>query len=205
MTALLSNTDVVFLLMTVGFYGVIYEAAVPGGLLPGITGTICLLFWIFAISGMPVNYAGILLMVLGIGGMTAEAFFKSRGALALFGASLFAVGGKIFITPGADAHPVSVWLIGSTTLVSLVVLSLGLKMALRTRKRAVSTGAEALRGATGEIVGWNGAKGEVQAAGSVWKASAAAGYAPQKGEKVKIRDIDGLCLIVEPLNAATKE
>ncbi|MBU6475145.1 MAG: hypothetical protein KGL10_01920 [Alphaproteobacteria bacterium] len=202
MTALLSNSDVIFILMSVGFYGLIYEAAMPGGILPGITGAICLMLWIFALNGMPVNYAGVLLMVLGIGGMTAEAFFKSRGFLAFAGALCFAAGGKIFIPAGAPAHPVSLWLVGGMTLVSLVVLSLGLKTALRTRKRAVSTGAEGLRGTAGEVVSWSGAKGEVRAAGSVWKARSETAYALEKGVRVKIRDIDGLCLIIEP---ATKE
>lgn len=187
--------------MSIGLYGLIYECVMPGGLLPGITGAICLLLWMFAINGMPVNYFGILLMILGIGCMTAEAFFNSRGAFALAGAIGFAAGSKIFINISPMVHGVSPWLIGSMTLVSLGVLSVGLKAVLRTRKHAVSTGVEALRGATGEVVSWDRMKGEVQAAGSTWKARSTVDYILKKGDKVKINDIDGLCLIIEPLKS----
>jgi membrane-bound serine protease (ClpP class) len=88
------------------------------------------------------------------------------------------------------------------TLISVAVLSVGLKVILRTRKRAVSTGAEALRNATGEVVSWSETKGEVHAAGSVWKARSASGQVFKKGDKVKVHDIDGLCLIVEPVHSS---
>lgn len=202
MIQILTDSDAIFLLMSIGLYGLIYECVMPGGLLPGITGAICLLLWMFAINGMPVNYFGILLMILGIGSMTAEAFFNSRGAFALAGVIGFATGSKIFINVSPTVHGVSPWLIGSMTLISLGVLSIGLKAVLRTRKRAVSTGVEALRGATGEVVSWDHMKGEVQAAGSTWKARSTTDYILKKGDKVKINDIDGICLIIEPLHQA---
>jgi membrane-bound serine protease (ClpP class) len=202
MMAILTDSDALFLLMSVGLYGLIYECVMPGGFLPGITGAICLLLWMFALNGMPVNYFGILLMILGIGCMTAEAFFNSRYAFAFAGAVSFATGSKIFINASPTVHGVSPWLIGSMTLISLGVLSVGLKFVLRTRKRAVSTGAEALRNATGEIISWDHTKGEVHAAGSTWTARSATDYTLQKGDKVIIRDIDGLCLIIEPFHQA---
>jgi membrane-bound serine protease (ClpP class) len=202
MIQILSNSDVIFLLMSVGLYGLIYECVLPGGLLPGITGAICLLLWMFAQNGMPVNYFGVLLMIVGIGCMTVEAFLNARYAFALIGAISFAAGSKIFINVSPATHGVSPWLIGSMTLISLGVLSVGLKYVLRTRKRSVSTGAEALRNATGEIVNWDGMKGEVQAAGSVWKARSTANHVLKKGDKVKVHEIDGLCLIVEPVHSS---
>ena len=202
MIQILSDSDVIFLLMSVGLYGLIYECVLPGGLLPGITGAICLLLWMFAMHGMPVNYFGVLLMILGIGAMTAEAFFNSRYVLALAGAVSFAAGSKIFINVSPAIHGVSPWLIASMTLISFGTLSIGLKYVLRTRKRSVSTGAEALRHAAGEIVSWDDTEGEVKAAGSVWKARSATGAALKKGDKVKVHEIDGLCLIVEPIHSS---
>jgi len=200
MIQLLTDSDVIFLLMSIGLYGLIYECVMPGGFLPGITGAICLLLWMFAMNGMPVNYFGVLLMILGIGSMTAEGFFNSRGALALAGAVSFVIGSRIFINVNPVIHGVSPWLIGSMTLISLGTLSVGLKFVLRTRKRAVSTGAEALRGSAGEVVSWDHTQGEVHAAGSVWKARSNTDYSLKKGDKVKVSDIDGLCLIIKPLN-----
>ena len=201
MMEILTDSNTVFLLMTLGLYGLIYELVSPGAFLPGITGAICLMLWMFALNGMPVNYFGILLMILGIGGMTAEAFFKAFGLLAIAGAASFVVGSKIFINISPAFQGVSPWLIGSMTLISLALLSVGLKFILRTRKRAVSTGVEALRGSTGAIISWSRTKGEVLAAGSVWKARSTADYTFKKEDKVKILDIDGLCLIVEPLQS----
>jgi membrane-bound serine protease (ClpP class) len=201
MMELFTSPNVAFMLMTLGLFGLIYEFVSPGAFLPGITGGICVLLAMFAINQMPVNYFGILLMILGIASMTAEAFFtRFRGALGIAGAVGFAVGGKMFIDSHLSAAVVSPWLIAGMTIVSLGVLSIGLKFILRTRKRSVSTGAEALRHSTGEIIHWSGGKGEVKAAGSIWKARSAKEYILKKGDKVKVADIDGLCLIIEPVN-----
>lgn len=191
----LSDPTVAFLLMTIGLYGLIYELVSPGGFLPGITGAICLLLGAFAVNHIPVNYFGLLLMIVGIGFMTAEAFVRSFGILALSGAISFAFGSHLFIEQG-----ISPWLIGSVTLVSLALLSWGLKLILRTRKRAVSTGVEGLRHTTGEIVHWTETQGDVMAAGSTWKARSATAYTLKKGDKVKVVDIDGLCLVIEHIH-----
>lgn len=200
MIEILTNPNTAFLLMTLGLYGLIYEFANPGAFVPGITGAICLLLGAFALNHMPVNYFGLLLMILGIASMTGEAFFRSFGILGLIGAVSFAAGGIIFIDNTAPGQSVSPWLIGSLTLVNAGLLSIGLKMILRTRKRDVTTGAEALRHATGEVMQWSNSKGEVMAEGSVWKARSADGLILKKGDRVKVLDIDGLCLIVQPIH-----
>lgn len=193
-TEIIANPNVIFMLMTLGLYGLIYEFFSPGTFLPGITGAICLFLGVLALKGMPVNYFGILLMVVGIGSMTAEAFFRTFGVLAIAGAASFAVGGSLFID-----KDVSYWLIGSMTLISLALLSVALKLVLHTRRRSVSTGAEALCNAIGEIVYWSDSKGEVLAAGTVWKAKGTANYILKNGDRVRIVDIEDLCLVVQPV------
>ncbi|MBI3440397.1 MAG: hypothetical protein HY052_01090 [Proteobacteria bacterium] len=193
MMEFLISPDFTFLLMCIGLYGLIYELVSPGAFLPGITGALCLLLGMFAINEMHVNYFGLLLMIIGISCMTAEAFFRTFGALGGLGAISFAIGGILFVNRG-----VSPWLIGSMTLISLGVLSFGLKRVLRTRKRSVSTGVEGLRNTQGEVIHWSRSKGEVLAAGAVWKARSSDDHVMKKGDKVKIIDINGLCLIIEP-------
>lgn len=191
----LMTPNVIFLLMTLGLYGLIYELVSPGAFVPGITGAIFLLLAIFAINHVPVNYFGLLLMIVGIGGMTAESFLPARGALGVVGAIGFATGSILFIDKG-----VSPWLVASMTLVSFGVLSIGLKVILKTRKRAVSTGTEGLLNSTAEVVHWSHAKGEVMAAGTAWKARGSENYVLKKGDKVRVVEIDGLCLVVQPVH-----
>lgn len=198
MMEIIATPNVAFLLMALGLYGLIYELVSPGAFLPGITGAICLLLGMFAISHLPVNYLGLLLMILGIGSMTAEAFFRARGTLGLTGAICFAAGGVFFMNSAVPGQAVSPWLIASLTVMSVGLLSVGLKLILRTRKKSVSTGAEALRHGAGDVVRWAGAEGEVTAEGFVWKARSTTELILKKGDKVKIVDIDGLCLIVQP-------
>jgi membrane-bound serine protease (ClpP class) len=197
---IITNPNITFLLMTIGFYGIIYEFANPGVFFPGIMGGISLLLGLYALNVLPVNYAGLLLILLGIGCMTAEAFVPSFGALGIGGAAAFALGGMILIDSGVPGFGVSPWLIGSLTLTSLAILSVALTIVVRAQKRPVSTGAEGLRGATGEIVHWSRSEGEVMAAGSIWKARSSLEYILKKGDKVKVMDIEGLCLVIQPVH-----
>jgi len=187
--------NVIFLLMTLGLYGLIYELVSPGAFVPGITGAILLLLAVFAINHIDVNYFGLLLMIVGIAGMTAESFLNSRGVVGLVGAVCFAVGSLLFIDKA-----ISPWLIASMTIVSFGLLSVGMKLVLKTRKRAVSTGAEGLVHSTAEILHWSHTKGEVMAAGTAWKARSSEDYILKKGDKVKVVEVDGLCLVIQPIH-----
>jgi membrane-bound serine protease (ClpP class) len=192
---ILTDPNIIFLLMTFGLYGLIYEFVSPGAFLPGITGAILLLMAIFFISRIPVDYFGLLLMILGIGGMTAEAFVNAKWVLGVAGAVAFAAGGILFADSGVNP-----WLVGSMSLVSFGTLSVGLKAILKTRKRSVSTGAEALLHSTAEIIQWSQSKGEVMVAGTVWKARSSQDYILKKGDKVKVAGVEGLCLIIQPVH-----
>lgn len=192
--SLLADPNFVYMLMVLGCYGLIYELVSPGIMVPGISGAILLLLGFFAIGDIHVNYFGILLMLCGFGLMTAEAFVPMRGFLGLLGAIGFAGGSVLFLN-----ETVSYWLIGSMMLVSALLLSLGLKALLRTRRATVSTGTEALKNSTCEIVNWSGVKGEVMAEGSVWQARSLQPQSFKKGDKAKVAEIDGLCIVIEHL------
>ena len=200
MMEFLIDPNIIFFLMTLGLYGLIYEFASPGAFIPGITGAICILLAALALNQIHVNYFGVMLMILGIGCMTTDAFFRFYYILGIVGAISFAIGGKIFIDGDQTGQGVSLWLIGGMTLISLGVLSVGLKKLLSTRKNLISTGVEGMQHSTGEIIQWSGTKGEVRVAGTAWKAKSSTEYILKKGDEIKVVDVDGLCIIVQPLN-----
>jgi membrane-bound serine protease (ClpP class) len=185
--------------MSIGAYGIILEFSHPGAFFPGIMGAICLLLGLYALNVLPVNYLGLGLIVLGIGCMTAEAFMPSFGVLGIGGAAAFAIGASILINSDIPGFGISPWLIGAVTLTSLGLLSVGLAMVLRARKRPVTTGVEAMTGSTGQVVDWHQTEGEVRVAGTVWKAKSTVAYILKKGDKIKVASVEGLCLIIQPL------
>src|SRR5690606_17997107 len=124
--AVLTNPSLALILMTIGFYGLIFEFMNPGSLYPGIIGAICLMVGLYALSVLPVNYAGLGLIVLGLVLMIAEAFTPTAGAAALGGAVAFVLGATILIdteAPGFGVPWTSIGAIVVTTLAfSLLVL-----------------------------------------------------------------------------------
>ena len=197
---IIGNPNVTFLLLTFGVYGMIFEAANPGGILPGAFGVICFILGIFGLNMLPINYTGLGLMGLGVSFITAEAFVPSFGALGIGGAIAFAIGGSMLVDETVYGSGVSWWIIGATTLATIGIILLVMKMFLESRRRPVSTGIEALKGASGEIVHWSKNHVEVLASGTRWKASCTKDYNFKKGDKINIVDIDKLCLIIEPEN-----
>jgi membrane-bound serine protease (ClpP class) len=196
--SIITNPNITFLLMTIGAYGLIYEFAHPGAFFPGIMGGICIILGLFALNVLPVNYTGLLLLILGIGCMTAEAFMPSFGVLGIGGAAAFALGATILFDSGWWSYGVSPLLIAGMTLISLGILSVSLTLVMRARRRPVSTGAEGLRNSTGTVSSWSQTGGEILVAGTLWKAISSDAYILKKGDKVKILEVDGLCLIIKP-------
>ena len=196
--AIITNPNITFLLMSIGAYGIILEFSHPGAFFPGILGTICLLFGLYAMNVLPINYAGLALILLGIGCMTAEAFMPSFGVLGIGGAAAFVIGASILINSDIPGFGISPWLIAGMTFASLGLLSVALTLVMRSRKRRVTTGAEAMVGAEGEIVDWHQTKGDVRVVGTIWKAKSTTAYILKKGDKIKVLSVDGLSLVIEP-------
>ncbi len=195
---IITNPNIAFLLMTLGSYGLIYEVTHPGAFFPGVVGAICLLLGLYAMNVLPINYAGLMLMLLGIALMTGEAIAPGFGVLGLGGAIAFAIGGVMLIdsqTPGFGIDP---WVIGITTLFSFTILSVFLAMALRAQKAPVTTGVEELLAATGEVLDWSGGKGNVRITGEIWQAITEGDYIFKKGDLVKVLDVRGLKLVIAP-------
>jgi membrane-bound serine protease (ClpP class) len=182
--------------MLIGIYGLIFEFSNPGAFVPGIAGAICLLLALYAFQALPVNYAGFALIILGILLMVAEAFVPSFGALGIGGVIAFVVGSIILMDTDVPGYGVSLYLIGAFGFLSSVLFTLVLVMALKARRRPVVSGQEEMLGAIGEVMDDFDSKGNVRIHSERW--TACTDTPLHKGQKVRVKHIDGLTLWVEP-------
>ena len=192
----IANPNVAYLLMLIGVYGLIFEFSNPGSLVPGIAGAICLLLALYAFQALPVNYAGIGLILLGMALMVAEAFAPSFGALGIGGVVAFVIGSVILIDTDAPGYGISLPLIAAFALVSAGMLIMTVGMALKSRKRPVVSGSEELLGATGRALEGFDREGPVRVHGEVWRARTRTPLTA--GQRVRISGREGLVLEVVP-------
>ena len=192
---LVTNPNVAFILMLIGVYGLILEFFNPGAVAPGLIGSICLVVALYALALLPVNYAGVALVLIGIGLMIAEAHIGAFGAIGVGGIVAFVIGALMMFPAGVPGLQLSGAVVTGTAIGSAALFLLVLAVLLRSRKRPVVTGGEALIGAAGEAVAWHGREGRVSIKGELWRARAAAPL--QAGAAIKVIDRDGLVLVVE--------
>lgn len=192
--AIIAHPNVALLLMMIGIYGIIYEFASPGSIGPGLIGAICLILGLYALNQLPLNYAGLALIILGIGFMVAEAFTPTFGVLGVAGAIAFLLGAGMLIDTDVPYYQLSweVVIAGLAMTGGFVVLALG--YALRAHQRRVRTGREGLLGARGEVITWSGGRGHIWVAGERWSAKGPDALAA--GDVVIVVAIEGLTLNV---------
>jgi membrane-bound serine protease (ClpP class) len=193
--AVITNPNIAFLLMLIGIYGLIFEFLNPGSVAPGLVGAISLLVALFALSFLPISYAGAGLLLLGIALMVAEAHIGTFGAIGVAGIVAFAIGAMMLFPSGAPGLSLSTPVLAAATIASAVFFLGGIALLLRSRRRPVVTGREALLGAGGEVVAWTGRQGRVRVAGEIWLARATNELA--EGAPIKVVGRDGLTLVVE--------
>jgi len=193
--AVIGEPSLALMLMMVGFYGLLFEFSNPGMVLPGVIGAVCLLLGLFGLQTLPVNYAGLALVLLGLSFFVAEAFMPSYGSLGLGGVVAFTLGAVMLVDSDAPGFGVPRPLIYGLALVSFgVVLALA-ALAARTRRRTVVSGAATLVGALGEVIEASGPEGWARVRGEQWRVHGALALHP--GERVRVTRVDGLTLEVE--------
>jgi membrane-bound serine protease (ClpP class) len=190
-----TNPNVAFILLLIGVYGLIFEFLNPGAVAPGLIGAISLLVALYALAFVPINYAGAALVILGVALMVAEAHIGAFGALGVGGIAAFIIGSLMMFPARAPGFTLSLGVVAGAAIGSAALLLLVLTALLRSRQRPVVAGSEALIGAEGEIVSWQGGDGRVRVMGEIWLARANASLAV--GSRVKIVGRDGLVLRVE--------
>ena len=197
--AVIGNPGFAYILLLLGIYGIIYEFSNPGMLFPGIIGSICLLLALFALQLMPISYAGLTLIILGIALMVSEAVMPSFGALGLGGLAAFIIGSIMLIDTDIPGYGISWALIAPVAVTTAAVSFAAVGMALRARKRPVVTGAEQLIGAEGEILEITGGDHWARVHGELWRVHSHEPIKP--GIRVKVMARQNLLLEVEPINA----
>jgi membrane-bound serine protease (ClpP class) len=195
--SVITNPNIAYLLMLLGTYGLIFELMNPGTVLPGIIGAISLLVALFALNLLPVDYAGAGLVLLGIALMVAEAFIGAFGAIGIGGIFAFAFGSVMMFHANAPGFGLSLSVVVAATAVSAGFFLLVLALLLRSRRRPVVTGGEAMIGAEGEAVAWDDDEGRVRVKGEIWRARAP--QALQPGMRIRVAGREGLVLTVEAI------
>ncbi len=196
--AVISDPNVAYILMLLGIYGLFFELWNPGYVLPGVVGGICLLLALYAFQVLPINYAGLGLILLGIGFMVAEAFMPSFGALGIGGVVAFVVGSIILMDTDVQGYTIAWPLIAAVAAVSAAFFLGVVIMALKARRRRVVSGREEMIGAPGEALENFKGEGRVRVHSEEWQARS--DVALKRGQKVKVTAIEGLMLTVEPYN-----
>ena len=192
--SVITNPNLALMLLMVGVYGLIFEFMNPGALYPGVVGAICLLVGLYALSALPLTYAGLALVLLGAALMVAEIFTPSIGILGIGGAIAFVLGSLLLVDTDAPAYEVSLPLVAGVAVASLGMTFLIARLALRSRRAPIVSGAEALIGQRIKVLSWNGEQGHVAAAGERWRAVGPAGLAA--GDTVVITAVHGVTLHV---------
>jgi len=198
---IITDPTIAYLLLMVGLAGLYFEFSTPGAILPGVLGGIALILALYAFSQLPINYAGVLLILLGIVMFIAEIKVVSHGVLTLGGLTSMVLGSMMLIDAPAPYMRISLWAIlgsaGATALFFLFVVGAGVK-ALRAR---TVTGIEGLIGEVGVVRTRLAPRGQVFLRGELWTAEGTGEVEP--GESVRVTGIDGLTLQVVPVQRAT--
>jgi membrane-bound serine protease (ClpP class) len=195
--SIITDPSVATILMLLGVYGLIFELGNPGLVFPGVMGAVSLLLGLYALHLLPVNYAGLALMALGLAFIVAEVFVPAYGSLGVGGIVAFVVGAMMLIDTDFPGFGIPWSLIAVLAVVSVVFVVFVAQMALRARRRPVVSGVPALVGADGEMLedaidtGWANIQGET------WQVSTAARVV--RGQKVRVVAVDGLRPRVAPL------
>ncbi|HEY9552472.1 NfeD family protein [Allosphingosinicella sp.] len=192
----ITNPNIALILMMIGIYGLLFEFMNPGALYPGTIGAICLLVGLYALAALPVNYAGIALILLGVALMAGEAFAPSFGILGIGGIIAFVLGATILIDTDMPEFRISWPVLAAVALVSLGVTAAITRLAMTSHRRKVVSGREELIGSQGTVLDWEDGRGHVFVHSERWRA---VGVDPlQAGEPIRVLSIDGLTLQVKP-------
>ena len=192
--AVITNPNVAYFLMIIGFYGVVFELANPGTLVPGTIGLICLLLALFAFEMLPINYAGLALIIAGMGLIIGEALMPSFGILGIGGIVAFVIGSVILMD--SDSLSISLPLIGGVAAVAAGLLLWIVVRFVGLRNKPTRTGQEELLNISAQALENFDSFGHVRLRGERWRARTS--QPVRKGQLLKVTAIDGLTVEVEP-------
>ena len=192
--SVITDPSLALILLMVGIYGLLFEFSNPGFVLPGVVGAICLMLALFGLQMLPVSYAGLGLILLGVAFLVAEAFLPSFGVLGLGGIAAFVIGAVLLIDNDAPGFGVPPWLIALLSLVSAAFILVVAGMAAKARRRPVVSGVSTLVGSTGDLVEFSGGEGWARIQGDYWKVRGAEDL--RAGRRIRVTRVQGRALQV---------
>jgi len=202
----IAHPNIAYILMTLGGLGLYFELQNPGAILPGVIGAICLILAFFALSVLPVNYAGIALIFLALIFFIAEVKVVSYGLLTVGGLISLVIGSLMLFRSADPALKVGLDVIGAAVLFCVVTVGFLLTMAIRAHKTQVRTGSEGLVHERGVARSALTPKGKVFVHGELWHAIAEIPL--EAGDEIEVVSVEGMTLRVrspQPRDEATKE
>jgi membrane-bound serine protease (ClpP class) len=197
--------DVFFVLLMVGVLGLYTEFTHPGMIAPGVIGGICAVLALYAMHILPVNFAGVLLILLALALFILEAKFTSHGVLAIGGIVSMVLGAMFLIRSPLTSGGVSLGVALAATLPFALITIFLMRLVLRSRSWKSTTGREELIGEEGIAISGlgAGAEGMIRVHGELWQAVSSRPV--PEGKSVRVRSVEGLKLHVEPEEAVVTE
>ena len=195
--SVITDPNIAYILMLVGIYGLVIEFSNPGGIFPGVIGSICLLLALYAFQVLPINYAGLALVGIGLGFIVSEMFITSGGILGIGGVVAFVIGSIILFDDRYLA--VSLPLIGGVAAIAAGFLLWIIRRLSTIRHKQVVSGLEYLIGQVAEVTHDFTGEGRVRVEGESWLAESTVPLTA--GQKVRIKDVQHLVLKVESIDA----
>ncbi len=192
---IISNPNIAYILLILGFYGLYFELANPGAVFPGVAGAICLILGFYALQTLPINYAGLMLVLLGLGLFIAEAFITSHGVLGIGGTISMLFGSIMLID--APSLKISWAVIFPVVAMSAALFIITVTIAIRVHREKPDTGKEGLMGLTGVAKSDVHISGQIFVRGEYWNA-----YSDEpivKGDRVTVIGLEGLKLKVKKI------
>lgn len=197
--AIITDPNVAVILMLVGIYGLVFEFSSPGMVAPGVVGTMALLLGLYALDLLPINYAGLALMLLGLAFLVMEAF-NPTVVLGLGGVAAFLLGAAMLLKVQGPGFEISWMLIGTAAALTLGLALLTGSYVWAARHRPSRVGAKAMNGLPVEIIDWSAGEGHVFAQGERWRARADEPLAI--GDPAEVTGIKDLVLTVRRRNVS---
>lgn len=197
---IISDPNIAYILFLLGLYGLLFELYNPGSILPGIVGVIALILALYSMHTLPINYAGLALIIFAVILFLLEIKIVSHGLLAIGGVISLFLGSMMLIKSNSSLEMVKIsrGVIIGATIVSALFFVFVLGFGIRAQRRKVVTGVEGLVGEIGEVTETLSPVGTIRVQGELWNAECHGGKI-DIGEKVIIREMKGLKLFVEKI------
>jgi membrane-bound serine protease (ClpP class) len=192
---LISDPNIAYILLILGFYGLYFELSNPGAIFPGVAGAISLILAFYALHNLPINYAGLMLIMLAIGLFIAEAFITSHGVLGIGGTIAMVIGSVMLIESPSPYLRISWAVIIPVVALSALLFIITVSLAVRVQREKADTGKEGMLGLEGDAKTDIHASGQVFVHGEYWNAWSDEPI--RQGERVKVESIKGLKLKVK--------